>query len=461
MRADVVVVGSGAGGAAVAGELARAGRRVLVVEAGPARAGAAPGSHVRNFDVTEAALPAYGQVISNEWIYPAFSDTPVEGLPGLAVAHGVGGMFALWCSNSPRPDRSELPSFMSMAHWDRYLDRAEKLMHIDQDVARNGVRSGRLLEATRAAVGALQSGRTVKPMPIAVRKVGGVLKYTASDDLLQPEPGQEAPQILSDYVVQRVLHRGARASGVVAVPRMGGEQVTIHAGTVVIAAGTLATSQIVHASGLDAGPAFGRFLLDHPCLSTRVLLKPEILEDVPVDDPLFSIWVPHSASHPWQNEVFRFPQTPPVGTRDQDGADVTAFVSMDLNPDNRMIFSDREQDPFGLPGVRINLNHSDADHRRIAAATAENYLISAAIADLSTGWAPILYKRGGSAHLAGACRMGESDDGDSVVDATGRLWRYDNVFIAGNAVLGTPSGGNPTFTTVAAALMTADKILGR
>ena len=72
-----------------------------------------------------------------------------------------------------------------------------------------------------------------------------------------------------------------------------------------------------------------------------------------------------------------------------------------------------------------------------------------------------MYKPGGSAHLMGSCRMGPKDDGESVVNQSGRLWRSDNVYVAGNAVLGTPSGANPTFTTVAAALMTADAILGR
>jgi choline dehydrogenase-like flavoprotein len=460
MRVDVVVIGSGAGGAAVAGELARAGRDVMVVEAGPVRFGT-PGLHARNLDTSEAALPEFGRRILQEWVFPANAQTPLEGLPGMAISHGVGGMFGIWCSNCPRPDRSELPDWMPTSVWDTYLARAESVMHIHRNIAEGGVRASRIQAATARAVGRLEAGREVQPMPIAVRRVDGALKYTGSDDLLAVGEDETPPSLLADHVVRRIEHRDGRASAVVAVPRQGGAELRIEADTVVVAAGTLASAQLVQASGLDAGPALGRYLLDHPIVSTRVLLKPEILADVPAGDPLFSVWVPHSATHPWQNEVFRFPQDPPAGTRDEDGADVTTFVSMDVNPDNRLVFDADALDNFGLPRVKVALKHSRADHRRIADATAENYMISAAVADLSHGWNPVMYKPGGSAHLMGSCRMGPKDDGESVVNQSGRLWRSDNVYVAGNAVLGTSSGANPTFTTVAAALMTADAILGR
>ena len=49
LRADAVVIGSGAGGAPVAARLAEAGRKVVIVDAGPALAGS-------DFDGDEARL---------------------------------------------------------------------------------------------------------------------------------------------------------------------------------------------------------------------------------------------------------------------------------------------------------------------------------------------------------------------------------------------------------------------
>ena len=56
LETDIVVVGSGAGGAAIAGELARNGRTTLIFEAGPKRTDP-PGSHVRNNTPSEKKLP--------------------------------------------------------------------------------------------------------------------------------------------------------------------------------------------------------------------------------------------------------------------------------------------------------------------------------------------------------------------------------------------------------------------
>ena len=43
----------------------------------------------------------------------------------------------------------------------------------------------------------------------------------------------------------------------------------------------------------------------------------------------------------------------------------------------------------------------------------------------------------------------------------GKLWRYDNIFVADNSVIETSNAGNPTFMMVSQALRTADRILGR
>lgn len=461
ISADVVIAGSGAGGSAIAGELLRAGAKVIMVEAGPVRFGA-PGLHGRNLDSSSAGTAAFGKVINSQWVFPCGDDKPVEGLEGLWVSHGVGGMFSIFCSNLPYPDVTELPEWMSMKDWEPFLARSAKLLHANADIFGRGIRAGRIKAALEAALGGTALSRPIQHMPIAVRETGMGLKYTGADDLLAGDYDPANLTLITDHIVREVLtDGGSRATGLVAVPAAGGEPITISADVVVVAAGPVATSQIIAASRVDAGPALGRYVLDHPIISTNVRLRDEIVAGVPADDTIFSVWVPFGRDHQFQNEVFRFPQPLAEGAEDQRVADVATFVSMDINPDNAITFSRERKDKFGLPAVSVNLVHSRADQARIAAAAAENYLISAAVSDTRQGWFPILYKAGGSAHLMSTCRMGPKDDGTSVVDRNGRLWNYDNLYAAGNATLAVPTGANPTFTTVAAALMSADDILAR
>ncbi len=61
-------------------------------------------------------------------------------------------------------------------------------------------------------------------------------------------------------------------------------------------------------------------------------------------------------------------------------------------------------------------------------------------------------------HLMGSCRMDSQVSESSVVSPEGRLWGYENCFVAGNAVLGERNASNPTLTTIAFALHTADAI---
>lgn len=462
-HADVVVVGSGAGGATVAGALARAGLSVTVIEAGPLRT-ARLGDHVRNSNPGEEGIEAFAAALDRHLVYPSEASEPIPGLAGYKVAHGVGGMLTFWTNNCPRPHRDELPAWVDAATWEVALDRAYALIGARADVFGHGVRSRRLLAAARAAVGPLPPGREVQPMPVAARWENGRLHYASVADLLTA--GGTLPNTLdlrTDLIVHSVRHAGRRALGVSAHARDGHATVEIDAEAVVVAAGTVGTPKLLVASEIDTGPALGTGIFDHPAFSSRVALKPELADDVPANDPPFSIWIPYSPEHPWHNQLCRFPlnasplpvEAPPLAT-----ADIFTWIPMDIEPENRLIFHLDRRDAFGLPQVSAKLRPSQATCARAARGLAEHYLLAAALGDLSIGWSLMLLKPGESTHFMGSCRMGPCDDGTSVLDESGRLWAYDNLYVAGTCVLAQANAGNPTIMCIAAALRTADRILG-
>jgi choline dehydrogenase-like flavoprotein len=223
LKADVIVVGSGAGGAAVAGELASAGRKVLVLEAG-GRIAHWPRSHARSVDPSEAGLDRYRQELEKHLVFPSRARTPIRGLSGFKVAHVFGGMFALWTCNCPWPDDLELPPWDDGATWRRYIAKAQGLLHVTSDIGRNGVRMKSLIEAARRTVGNLPVGREVQPMPVAARTIDGKFIFSTSDDLLRSDGPGSTLEVRTDIIIRKVLHDGRRAVGVtgalpMAVPR--------------------------------------------------------------------------------------------------------------------------------------------------------------------------------------------------------------------------------------------------
>ena len=458
-RADVVVVGSGAGGAAVAGELARKGVRVVLIEAGAT----GTGEHGRNRNSTPAGTPDFAGYLAGVLAPLNRAVAPPARLPGLVGIHGVGGMLVGWTHNSPAPDWWELPAWLERGRWDKLIARGCELMHVGTAISTQDDRYPAFQEAVAHRVGALPAGREVQPMPIAAqaRRSGG-WRFSSADDLLAG--AQQNIDLVTDHVVRSVIHRPGIVEGVIAHPVNGGDPLRIHADAVVIAAGTVGSAQLIAASDLDAGPALGAYLTEHTIVASRVFLKEHLLRrDVSHHFPP-SVWIPASSTHEWSTTInatqWNFNPAIPADASFENTIDLLSFCPVDTQEDNRLEFDFDFLDEFGLPRASGSLELSSRDHDVTGDALKELFLLSTDLGDIVTGWGMRVPARGGSMHLMGSCRMDATDSDTSVVSPEGRLWGYQNCYVAGNAVLGQRNASNPTLTTIAFALHTADAISG-
>ncbi|MFF2533670.1 GMC family oxidoreductase [Brevibacillus sp. NPDC058079] len=121
------------------------------------------------------------------------------------------------------------------------------------------------------------------------------------------------------------------------------------------------------------------------------------------------------------------------------------------HPDNRVTLSG-EKDEYGMPIPTVTFSYQEND----------KHLYKHAIGQMNR----IVEAMGGqpehvvsdTAHLMGGCRMG-NDRETSVVNEYGQSHDIPNLFIAGASTFVTSSGSNPTNTVMALAARTADKII--
>ncbi|MBM9595992.1 GMC family oxidoreductase [Roseitranquillus sediminis] len=111
------------------------------------------------------------------------------------------------------------------------------------------------------------------------------------------------------------------------------------------------------------------------------------------------------------------------------------------DPENRVTLSD-ETDALGLPVPRITFGYGEND--RAIGRHARGFMSEM----LRAAGATDLFETTGTAHLMGGCPMGFSPQ-DSVVDADGRAWSCDNLWICDGSVMPTGGGVNPSLTIMA------------
>jgi choline dehydrogenase-like flavoprotein len=484
---DVLIVGSGIMGAAVAAEIRRQrpSARIGMIEAGPIM-GTVPAQHLHDVAEPEqrAAYNAHtaagvqsmyvGAATAGDFVDA--SATPglyafgalgndADAMPAAATAWNVGGMGAHWTAACPTPWGDEIPTMIDSAEWDADFDRARDILRIGDALFGPTPAGQAVIDALTSEFGADSAGgRGPQVMPMAVSGTSDGGRRRTGPGVIFPELVDRSPlfDLIAPALAVRVALDGRRATGVVVRDLTDDSEHTIDAATVVLCADALRTPQLLFASGIRPD-ALGRGLNEHAFVTGRVFATPEDLGGVPVPLPdpgewmSDSLWIPHSGpSQPFHWQVSVSPMySDDLSTAVAMSVGVSVYVPTEIRDECRIEFSDESTDALGMPRATIHYGYSAADLTLIERAQADQSRAFAAIAGPGAQSNSLLLPPGSSLHYSGTVRMGAHADGTSVVGPDCAVWGVDGLFAAGNGVLPTAVVGNVTSAGVVTAVRAA------
>jgi ornithine--oxo-acid transaminase len=469
-RARVVVVGAGAGGAALAYELARRGEDVLVLEEGPAHPS----------ELFERPLAERIQRM-----FRGGGGLATWGRPPLPVLVGWGLGGSTTVSNGTcfrAPERV-------LAAWQRdfglgdpgdeglasHYARVEDTLEVAPVPESLMGQSNRLLARVAAARGL--SGAPVRRYAPRCQGAGQCCfgcptgAKRSADLSYVPGAREHGARFLTAVRVTRVLLRGDRAIGVEA-QRADGRLLTVLADTTVLAAGALYSPLLLKASG-HRGAHVGRHLRLQPCVKVMALMDEEVRpwEGTPqayalhhyLDEGVLvlGIQVPAAvgaASVPGLGAVH--------ASRMAEWSRMASF--------NAVLFDECEgrvlSGPKGAPVVRYSPGANEVGRARRAVAVMADLLFEAGAREVflpSTGAGNASLRRAEagrfrpdtlaaselayvSYHPMGSCRSAR-DPANGVVDADLAVHGVGGLYVADASVLPSALGVNPQLTIMALA----------
>ncbi|MEM9104208.1 MAG: GMC oxidoreductase [Pseudomonadota bacterium] len=439
---DVAIVGSGPLAMAAARRLAERDARVLVLEQGSALTDP-PGSHLRN---SERFLVQPDSYLPEATQHLEFLDSTVDrtGLPGAAVTRTVGGQGVIWTNLCPRGDA--LWPAMSDPAWTERYQLAERYLKVQADKLDQSVRQQKLGAVLDAHAGV--TGRTVADLPVAGHYgQDDRLRFTGSIDILNGG-GSFDHVTIDEARVEKVVVRGDTIVGLET------DAGTVEADAYVIAAGAIGTPQLLFWSGIRPD-ALGRYLSYHPLAVCQIVVDAEYCAPMGETDIAPRLQIRPNGEVAWYTILLQdvSPFTPTGADIDIASSrlvEIQSICPVDVDRDKRMIFDDHGHVTFDVP-----LSQADLD--RMAKAEEEAHSIASAIGRIREGcefsWMPF-----GFAHMTGTTRMSAVDDGTGVADYRGRVWGFENLYLATNGLIPTRMSVNPTLTGVSLAIHVADQI---
>lgn len=496
LTADVVVVGSGAGGGVIAARLAQAGQRVVILEAG---------GYFDEEDFDQIELHAYRNSFWRGGPTPT-ADMNIT----LQAGAGLGGGTTINWTNCLRTRpwvRKEWANEYGLegvdgAEFDRHLDAVSERISVNDNCSDFNGPNQRLQEAAAKLGWAFRRlARNADPATYSPDTAGYLgfgdptgSKQGTMKTYLQDAFDAGAEILVRTRAEQILLGDSGRAAGVSARyvdPTNGASAaVTVRAPRVVVAAGALETPALLLRSGVG-GPAVGKNLRLHPVVAA--------ISSFPEDQQAW--WGPCMTGNV---EEFEYPDDLGYGFLIQapqfTTASAAAFIPFTGGIEHKTVMSGLAKiswaisilrdhgsgevtiDESGLPVVTYSVTDPidlanlstavDAMVRAHEATGAEQVFV---LAEGLPTWRRgedvdgfiakvqgISFGAGGyrmfSAHQMGTCRMGV-DPNTSVANPDGELHDTPGVWIGDGSAFPTASGTNPMLSIMALASRTSDAIL--
>ena len=471
---DAIVVGSGAGGAAVGYKLAMNGRRVLLLEKGDELPRDRSTLDVRQvfregrFKNSEPWIDGRGKVFVPGEFYNVGGKTKWYGAALLRFSpHEFGADKGHQCLGWPIRYDDLAP----------YYDEAEGLLNIRRFANEPGLQA--LLDRIVAADPAWRP----EPLPLGLKPeilgdeqeakhfdgFASVCGYKSDAEVNLIRPLRELPgfTLLTGKTVSALLHDRDDPAAITGVACADGSR--YRARVVVLAAGAMASPRILHdhlaATGLDrslpCAAAVGanfKFHINSAILGFSRVRNDDVLRKTAI---LFNAAFPHSTVQclGWIDGEILGTQLP---------AAVPAFLSRALGQRAIGFFATTEDGSAAanriVSGGEGGMPMMDYDLRRLRPAASEHRTLVRAFTarliragllgvDRYTGMA-------GTAHALGSLVTG-ADPASSVVDADGKVYGLEGIYVGDGSILPRSSRVNPALTIYAWGLRMGDHLTGR
>ncbi len=474
LKADVVVVGSGPGGAAISRVLAEAGRSVVIVEEGPSRSNFRPNAaHTNRFHMQEGG----GMVARGSKLMPIAAGRGVGGgsLVNSALCFRVpDGVADGWAAELDGDDRysaanlrpifEEIEAIIGVGITPEAI-AGENNMIVARGVKALGLKGGLAPRNTPACAGC---GVCNFGCPI-----GG---KSSVDRNFIPMAQSHGTIVQADTKVDVIDVSGGRAIGIRGttrhpVTRAEVGRLSVTADHVVIACGGVGTPRLLHHAGLASrlGPAVGRGLHIHPGSAVMGKCDHEVrmwsgaTQGAYFEHPDHPGFLPHTMSMP--------PGALLLMIAKAGGEAKAAMKDIAYYCGCLVMISDKGAGTVGATSegrAKIRYEFADGDIARIKAGMYEvaKVLFAGGTKKVTspvhgcTGYYDtpealakdlddrtiadfIMY----ASHPMASCRMGE-DPAKSVIGVTGEAHGLPGLIIADSSIFPTSLGVNPQLTTM-------------